>query len=109
MEPSYTLRSNDAKETKDFKQNFRKWYKKELNKTYPQYAMLGYDTGLYFLTALHKHGRNFETKLNSIHIDTVQFAFDFERTNNWGGFINTGMYLVNYNTNSNIIKSNQSR
>ncbi len=100
---------NDARETIDFKQNFRKWYKKDLQKTYPQYAMLGYDTGLYFLTALHKHGRNFETKLNSIYIDTVQFAFDFERANNWGGFINTGLYLVNYDTNSRIIKSNQSR
>ncbi len=100
---------NDANETKEFKRNFRKWYKKELNKTYPQYAMLGYDTGLYFLTALQKHGRNFETKLSSIYIDTVQFAFDFERVNNWGGFINTGLYLVNYNTDSNIIKSNQSR
>lgn len=100
---------NDARETIDFKQNFRKWYKKDLQKTYPQYAMLGYDTGLYFLTALHKHGRNFETKLNSIYIDTVQFAFDFERANNWGGFINTGLYLVNYDKNSHIIKSNQSR
>ncbi len=100
---------NDARETIDFKQNFKKWYKKDLQKTYPQYAMLGYDTGLYFLTALHKHGRNFETKLNSIYIDTVQFAFDFERANNWGGFINTGLYLVNYDTNSRIIKSNQSR
>ena len=100
---------NDARETIDFKQNFKKWYKKDLQKTYPQYAMLGYDTGLYFLTALHKHGRNFETKLSSIYIDTVQFAFDFERANNWGGFINTGLYLVNYNTNLDIIKSNQSR
>ena len=98
-----------ASETVDFEENFRKWYKKDLQRTYPQYAMLGYDTGLYFLTALHKHGRNFETKLNSMHIDTLQFAFNFERVNNWSGFINTGLYLVNYDTNSRIIKSNKSR
>ncbi len=100
---------NADTETKNFKQNFKKWYKKDLQQTYPQYAMLGYDTGLYFLTALHKHGRNFETKLNSVYINTVQFAFDFERANNWGGFINTGLYLVNYDTNSRIIKTNYSR
>ena len=52
---------------------------------------------------------NFETKLNSVYINTVQFAFDFERANNWGGFINTGLYLVNYDTNSRIIKTNYSR
>lgn len=100
---------NDAVETKNFNQNFKNWYKKDPQNTYPQYAMLGYDTGLYFLTALHKHGRNFETKLNSIHVESVQFAFDFERVNNWSGFINTGLFLVNYDTNFRIIKSNQSR
>ena len=99
----------DAKETVDFRDNFRKWYKKELQKTYPQYGMLGYDTGLYFLTALHKYGKNFETRMNSIYVDTTQFAFNFERANNWSGFINTGLYLVHYDTNSRIIKSNKSR
>ena len=99
----------DAAETKDFKQNFKEWYKKDLQKTYPQYAMLGYDTGLYFLTALNKYGRNFETRLSTLYVDTIQFAFNFERVNNWGGFINTGLYLVQYDTNSHIIKSNLSR
>ena len=99
----------DAIETKEFKENFKQWYKKDLQKTYPQYAMLGYDTALYFLTALNQHGGNFETKLNSLHINTIQFAFDFERVNNWGGFINTGMYLIQYDTNSHINKSNVSR
>ena len=100
---------NGAKETDEFRDNFRKWYKKELQKTYPQYAILGYDTGMYFLTALHKHGRNFEENLNSIYVDTIQFAFNFERANNWSGFINTGLFLVHYDTNSRIIKTNMSR
>ena len=101
--------NRNAKETVDFRDSFSKWYKKDLQKTYPQYAMLGYDTGLFFLTALHKYGRNFETKLNSVSVNSIQFAFNFERANNWSGFINTGLYLVNYDTNSRIIKSNKSR
>ena len=100
---------NNAMETKNFEQNFKKWFSKKPQNTYPQYAMLGYDTGLYFLTALHKYGKNFETKLNNLNVDTTQFAFNFERVNNWGGFINTGLYLVNYDTDSRIIKSNFSR
>lgn len=99
----------NATETDDFKRDFKKWYKKDLHNTYPQYAMLGYDTGLYFLAALHQNGRNFETKLNNLNVNTIQFAFHFDRVNNWGGFINTGLYLVNYDTDSRIIKSNHSR
>ncbi len=99
----------NARETVDFERNFKKWYKKDLQRTYPQYAMLGYDTGLYFLSALFKYGRNFEANLNSIYVDTLQFAFNFERANNWSGFINTGLYLVNYDTNSHINKSDKSR
>lgn len=99
----------DATETKDFERDFKKWYKKNPQNTYPQYAMLGYDTGLYFLAALHQNGRNFETKLNNLNVNTIQFAFHFDRVNNWGGFINTGLYLVNYDTDSRIIKSNHSR
>ena len=101
--------NRNASETAAFTDNFRKWYKKDLQRTYPQYAILGYDTGLYFLTGLNKYGRNFESKLNSMHVNTVQFAFNFERANNWSGFINTGLYLVNYDTDSRIIKSNKSR
>ena len=101
--------NENTTEIKDFKQNFKNWYKKDLQNTFPQYAMLGYDTALYFLTALHKNGKNFETQMYNLDINTVQFAFHFDRVNNWGGFINTGMYLVNYDTGSRIIKTEYSR
>ncbi len=97
----------NAPDTEEFEKNFKDWFKKDLQNTYPQYALLGYDTALYFLTALHRNGRNFETDLNNLNVKTLQFAFNFERVNNWGGFINTGLYIVNYDTNSRIIKSEQ--
>lgn len=105
---SFYVDKNDP-DTEAFEKNFRKWYNKDTQKTYPQYAMLGYDTGLFFLTALHRYGKNFEASLNGLKVNTTQFAFNFERANNWSGFINTGMYLVHYNSNSNIIKSDVSR
>ena len=95
--------------TGEFEKSFKNWYKKDPQNTYPQYALLGYDTALYFLTALQRYGKNFETQLNNLNVDTLQFAFHFDRVNNWGGFINTGMYLVYYDTNSRVIKSDQSR
>ena len=95
--------------TGEFEKSFKNWYKKDPQNTYPQYALLGYDTALYFLTALQRYGKNFETQLNNLNVDTLQFAFHFDRVNNWGGFINTGLYLVYYDTNSRVIKSDQSR
>jgi len=98
----------NSSDIEDFEANFKEWYQKNLQNTYPQYAILGYDTALYFLTALHRYGRNFETQLNSVNVKTLQFAFNFERVNNWSGFINTGLFLVHYDTDSRIIKSDQS-
>ena len=71
--------------------------------------MFGYDTGLFFLNAVQRYGINFEQRLNMIPSNAIQFAFNFERVNNWGGFINTGMYLVHYDVNNAVYKINKSR
>ena len=95
-------------ETKEFITNFRKWYRRDLMNIYPRYAMLGYDTGLFFLTALYRYGLNFEQNIHHLRVKTIQFAFNFERVNNWGGFINTGLYLVYYSPDFKVVKFNKS-
>jgi LysM repeat protein/ABC-type branched-subunit amino acid transport system substrate-binding protein len=96
-------------ETKEFISNFRKWYRRDLMNIYPRYAMLGYDTGLFFLTALYRYGLNFEQNIHHLRVKTIQFAFNFERVNNWGGFINTGLYLVYYSPDFKVVKFDKSR
>ena len=96
-------------ETKEFITNFRKWYRRDLMNIYPRYAMLGYDTGLFFLTALYRYGLNFEQNIHHLRVKTIQFAFNFERVNNWGGFINTGLYLVYYSPDFKVVKFDKSR
>lgn len=92
-----------------FQSSFRKWYGRDLLETYPNYGMWGYDTGLYFLTALHRYGHNFEQNIDRIRVQSLQFPFMFERPNNWGGFINTGLFFVNYSTDGRIVITDQSR
>lgn len=92
-----------------FNESFRKWYGRSPMETYPGYAMWGYDTALYFLTALQRYGAGFEQHLHQVQVNPVQFAFHFDRTSNWGGFINTGLYLIYYDPNGNIIKMDRSR
>lgn len=96
-------------ETKLFRDNFRKWYNRNLMETYPSYGLWGYDTGLFFLTALRRNGTHFEKNIQHFRVGTLQFAFAFERLNNWGGFMNNGLYLVHYDGNGQIIKTDKSR
>jgi len=95
--------------TKSVVNNFRKWYGRSPMDTHPGYGMWGYDTGLFFLTALHSGGIHFEQNVQKIRVNTLQFAFYFERMNNWGGFINNGLYLVHYGTDGRITKTDRSR
>lgn len=100
---SYFFVDEKNLDVQNFNGDFKKWYKRGLLNTYPKYGMLGYDTALFFLTAMRRYGINFEEKIDAVNVNTLQFAFRFDRVNNWGGFINTGLYLVYYEPNSDII------
>lgn len=97
--------SDDDYKTKQFVSNYQKWYNnKSLINTYPKYGALGYDTGIYFLTALFKYGKNFETSINSISIPALQTPIFFNKVNAAGGYMNDGFYIVHYKTNGSVDK-----
>ena len=103
----YTLFFSDptASNVKVFNSTFYKWYSRVVDNTFPKYGMLGYDTGMYFTRLIHQYGSHFNANINSLKYTGIQTDFYFERVNNWGGFINTNMYLINYNPNHTITKS----
>lgn len=96
-------------ETRQFAENFKLWYGRDLINTYPKYGMFGYDTGMFFLNAVYRYGTNFEQRINRIPSNSLQFSFKFDRVNNWGGFINTGLYLIHYDAGNVVHKINKSR
>lgn len=77
--------------------SYHKNYSKEMSATYPRYAMLGYDTALFFLSGLAKYGTGFEDNIQWMRTQTVQTGLKFSRVNNWGGFINRKVYFVRFN------------
>lgn len=99
---------NQQKETLDFLQEYKNWYNKSLIVNFPRYGYLGYDMGLYFLTALNRFGSNFENNVSGMKVATLQSAIHFKRTNNKGGFINNGLYFVHYKTGMDIDKTDVS-
>jgi LysM repeat protein/ABC-type branched-subunit amino acid transport system substrate-binding protein len=105
---SFYVDQNSA-ETRRFLDDFRRWFGRAPRPIFPNFAMRGYDTGLFFLTALHRHGTNFEQHLHQIRVPTLQDTFHFERASSWGGYINTGMFLVRFDTNGTIHRIDRSR
>jgi len=87
---------------KSFYNNYKNWYSKNPTSSFPIYAMLGFDTGMFFFGAIQKYGENFENNLSKIKYSSLQTGFNFERVNNWGGFINTNIYLVHFNSDYTI-------
>lgn len=88
---------NLSPEVNRFYQDYKTWYSKSPVNTYPKYGMLGFDTGLFFTDAIHRYGENFENSLSSMDYPGLQTGFVFDRVNNWGGFINTNLFIVHYN------------
>ncbi len=88
----------------DFQHAFRKWYGKTIMNTYPKYAILGFDTGYYFLKGLSMYGNNLEENLSKIKVSPIQTSFKFERVNNWGGFINKKVFFVHFTKQHELIK-----
>lgn len=98
--------SNIFLSSQRFKANFRKWYHKDPAVTFPRYSMLGYDIGLYFITAVSRYGTDFIAELPQLgDVATLQNGFRFERINDHGGFLNKNVYFINFSKNMEIIKT----
>ena len=93
-----------ASETKGFYNRFKYWYHKDLLPIYPRYGVLGFDTGMFFLQAVSKYGKRFDTHIDMISAESLQTAMCFRRINNWSGFINRCLYFVNFRPNNTIHK-----
>jgi LysM repeat protein len=92
---------------RDFAGQFRQWYNKNLINSFPKWGYLGYDTGLYFLTALKQYGSSFESNISRINVSTLQSSIHFEKVNDKnGGYINNGIYFIHYKEGSGLDKIN---
>lgn len=89
----------------NFIKNYHKWYSKDMiANNYPQYGMLGFDTGFFFLKGLSQYGSELEKNLPRMDLKPIQTGFKFERVNNWGGFINKKVFFVRFTKNFELVK-----
>ncbi|MDR1980035.1 MAG: LysM peptidoglycan-binding domain-containing protein [Tannerellaceae bacterium] len=98
---------NMSPDVLDFYSKYTIWYSKNLLNTFPKYGILGFDTGMFFLEAINKYGSNFEDHMDKIYYKSIQTGFDFQRVNNWGGFVNTNLFIIQYNRDHYTITRHQ--
>lgn len=96
---------NLSPDVHNFYTKYKNWYSKSLINTYPKYGILGFDTGMFFFDAIRKYGSNFENNLDKIPYKSIQTGFDFHRVNNWGGFINTQLFIVHYKNDYTVTRN----
>jgi len=100
---SFFADNNDAR-VKNFSERFRKWYGKTMKNAFPKYGLLGYDTGIYFLTGLAQYKNSFDRDINKTKVNTLQSVFNFEKVDKYPGYVNTGMYFIHYKPDMSIEK-----
>lgn len=88
----------------NFINSYHNWYSKDMVVNYPQYGMLGFDTGYFFLKGLAKYGSGLEKNLPKMDLTPIQTGFKFQRVNNWGGFINKKVFFVRFTKNFELVK-----
>lgn len=98
------LDESDAK-VASLENEYQTWYNRTIPNVYPRFAYIGYDMGIYFITAFNKLGKSFDDKITSFSAPTLQSAIRFERKNEKGGYTNSGLYFVNFRINSTIKKT----
>ena len=87
-----------------FHRLFSRSYMRDIVNRYPKYAILGFDTGYYFLRALSQNPRNFIEQLPRFKCKTIQTGFHFERVNNWAGFINNKVNFIHFSRDGELRK-----
>lgn len=72
---------------------------------YSRFGIWGYDIASYFVESLVKYGPQFESCLDHMNRPLIQSNFKFRRLNNYGGFYNDGLMLINFKTDFTITRT----
>lgn len=89
-----------APRTQEFERAFYKNFHRPMIASIPQYGMMGFDLGYYFMHGLSAYGDHFQAKQNAQMITPYQNPFYFERLEGGtAGFSNTAVELIHYTTN----------
>jgi hypothetical protein len=102
---SYSYADNTHPSVKSFYDSYKSWCNKSPMPSFPKYALLGFDTAMYFFNAIKKYGSDFDNLLSEMNYKSLQTGFNFNRVSHEGSFINTNLYIIHFNPDYSIKRS----
>lgn len=96
----YALIPN-GEEVRKLNSKYNYWYGGTPIYSVPSMASVGYDLGCYFIHAIKDNNNDFNVNQP---FDGVQTGIVLNRVSNWSGFINTAIYLLNFDINGQTTK-----
>ena len=97
--------NNTSPEIQNFYDLYKHWYHKNLLPLYPKYGILGFDTGMFFMNALHKFGTAFDLELENCAIPLLQSSFHFQRVQENDLFLNMNLFVVQFTPDFTVKKT----
>lgn len=88
-------------ESQRLSESYKHWYGRDIEESYPSYAVLGYDVVRYFVAALSTYGRGFQRYLHQLPSDGLQSGFLFAPAvtgygADKGGWTNLNLFFITY-------------
>lgn len=89
-------RNQNNLRVQNFETKFRQNYKCDMIRTFPRYALMGFDLGYYFIRGLSQLGAQFDEKQGSLSYAPLQNPFQFEQNNPNTAHFNRNIELIHY-------------
>lgn len=96
MIPSRVWLDNESSSWKNFREKYEIMYGGEPVKSFPNFAVSGFDVANYFIPVVSLNGGDFNRAMRNSSFKALQADINLERINNWGGFINPTSYLIEF-------------
>lgn len=78
--------------------DYRRWFRADMQKALPRFALTGFDHAMFFINGLHRHGKLFNGQKSENKYDFLQTPLKFVRLGE-GGMQNKHFMLIHYKNN----------
>ncbi len=82
---------------------YRRWTGQPVVNSVPNMCVYGYDLATFFVDEISKNNNDFNIEPRTF--EGMESCINLKRVCNWGGFINTAVFFINYKPNNEIEKT----
>lgn len=87
--------------TQHLEQSYRQWFRQDMMRALPRFAIVGYDYAMFFIRGLHTQGRSFAGTRGQSSYRPLQTPLEFQQVGS-AGMLNEAFQLVHYTPSGNI-------